>query len=98
MSLSEADGLSTGVYFFVLFATSITVSINIPEFSVFVLVLAFVTGVMLALYLPASTQIKAMKSDTAGGLVSLTCEVLEGLPLIQVCCPYTKSCGLKCFL
>ena len=71
------------IYTLILLSTSVTVSINIPEFAAFAGVLVIVTLVMIYLYLPAATQIKAMRVETAGGLVGLTAEVLEGLPLIQ---------------
>ena len=72
-----------GIYSLILLSTSVTVSINIPEFAAFAGVLLLVTLVMLKLYLPAATQIKKMRVETAGGLVGLTAEVLEGLNLIQ---------------
>lgn len=71
------------IYSLILLSTSVTVSINIPEFAAFAAILVIVTGIMLYLYLPAATQIKKMRLETAGGLVGTTAEVLEGLTLIQ---------------
>jgi ATP-binding cassette, subfamily C (CFTR/MRP), member 1 len=72
-----------GIYMILLLATSVTVSINILEFLAFAAVLVIVTVVMLNLYLPAATQVKQIRLDSAGSLVGLTAETLEGLPLIQ---------------
>lgn len=76
------------VYAIILLSTSITVSINIPEFVVFAALLLVMTAVMLRVYLPTATRIKKLRLDSAGSLVGLTAEVLEGLPLVQA---YSKE-------
>ena len=53
------------------------------EFVGFAVVLGLVTYIMLRLYLPTATKIKGLVSDTAGTLVGLTTESLEGLDVIQ---------------
>jgi ATP-binding cassette, subfamily C (CFTR/MRP), member 1 len=59
------------------------VSINILEFLAFAAFLLIMTIIMLRVYLPAATQVKRMRATTAGSLVGLVAETLEGLPLIQ---------------
>uniref|UniRef100_A0A383WNY2 Uncharacterized protein n=1 Tax=Tetradesmus obliquus TaxID=3088 RepID=A0A383WNY2_TETOB len=71
-----------GIYGLIMLSTVITVSVTIPMFSVFGGVLFFVTGVMLYFYLPAATALKQQKAETAGDLVGLVAETLEGLPII----------------
>lgn len=71
------------MYAIILLSTAVTVSSQLVEFVAFAAVLAFVTWLMLRLYLPTATKIKAIVSDTAGSLVGLTAESLEGLEVIQ---------------
>uniref|UniRef100_A0A383VW30 Uncharacterized protein n=1 Tax=Tetradesmus obliquus TaxID=3088 RepID=A0A383VW30_TETOB len=71
-----------GIYGLIMLSTVITVSVTIPMFSVFGGVLFFVTGVMLYFYLPAATTLKKQKTETAGELVGLVAETLDGLPII----------------
>eukprot|EP00883_Tetradesmus_obliquus_P000567 jgi/Sobl393_1/10597/SZX72300.1 len=71
-----------GIYGLIMLSTVITVSVTIPMFSVFGAVLFCVTGVMLYFYLPAATLLKKQKMETAGDLVGLVAETLEGLPII----------------
>lgn len=71
------------IYGVILAATTVLVSISIAMFSVFAGVLVIMTAVMLLLYLPAATQMKAMKAKTAGEVVTLVTEVLEGLNALQ---------------
>jgi ABC-type multidrug transport system fused ATPase/permease subunit len=59
------------------------VSSQLWEFVAFAFVLMVVTIIMLRLYLPTATKIKTLVSDTAGSLVGLTAESLEGLEVIQ---------------
>jgi ATP-binding cassette subfamily C (CFTR/MRP) protein 1 len=71
-----------GIYGLIMLSTVITVSVTIPMFSVFAGVLLIVTGIMLVFYLPAATALKKQKVETAGDLVGLVAETLEGLPII----------------
>lgn len=71
------------VYAIILLSTAVTVSSQLYEFVAFAAVLGVVTWIMLRLYLPTATKIKALVSDTAGSLVGLTAESLEGLEVIQ---------------
>ena len=57
--------MHAGVYFIVLAATAVTVSINIIEFLAFAAVLFIMTLVMLRLYLPAATQVRVSSSCAA---------------------------------
>lgn len=72
-----------GIYGLILIATTITVSITIPLFSAMAGALFLVSGLMLALYLPAATHLKKLRMGTAGDLVTLIAESLDGLPVIQ---------------
>jgi ABC-type multidrug transport system fused ATPase/permease subunit len=76
-------GDSAAIYAIVMMSTAVTVAINIREFLAFAGALVAVTVIMLLLYLPAATQIKEMAARTAGSLVGLTAESLEGLGIIQ---------------
>ena len=58
-------------------------SITIPLFSVLACGLFVVSGIMLALYLPAATHLKKLRMGTAGDLVTLVSEALDGLGVIQ---------------
>eukprot|EP00879_Flechtneria_rotunda_P031415 GHRR01034321.1.p1 GENE.GHRR01034321.1~~GHRR01034321.1.p1 ORF type:complete len:287 (-),score=69.88 GHRR01034321.1:257-1117(-) len=71
-----------GIYGLIMLSTVITVSVTIPMFSVFAGVLILVTLIMLSFYLPAATALKKQKVETAGALVGLVAETLEGLPII----------------
>ena len=71
------------VYGFIILSTAVTVSINIFEFIAFLACLLLLTALMLYLYLPAATKMKALRAATAGELVGLAAEVLEGLKLVQ---------------
>ena len=71
------------MYAIILLSTAVTVSSQLVEFVAFAAVLALVTWIMLRLYLPTATKIKAIVSDTAGSLVGLTAESLEGPEVIQ---------------
>eukprot|EP00878_Enallax_costatus_P000230 GHUV01000294.1.p1 GENE.GHUV01000294.1~~GHUV01000294.1.p1 ORF type:complete len:1290 (+),score=442.33 GHUV01000294.1:122-3991(+) len=71
-----------GIYGLIMLSTVITVSVTIPLFSVFAGVLIMVTLIMLYFYLPAATTLKKQKVETAGDLVGLVAETLEGLPII----------------
>jgi ATP-binding cassette subfamily C (CFTR/MRP) protein 1 len=72
-----------GIYSLILIATTITVSITIPLFSVLACGLFVVSGIMLSLYLPAATHLKKLRMGTAGDLVTLVSEALDGLGVIQ---------------
>lgn len=72
-----------GIYGLILLATTITVSTQIELFSVMSGGLFVVTGLMLFAYLPTATQLKHLRNDTAGQLVTLVAEALEGLTVIQ---------------
>ena len=71
------------VYGFIILSTAVTVSINIFEFIAFLACLLLLTALMLYLYLPAATRMKALRATTAGELVGLAAETLEGLKLVQ---------------
>lgn len=64
-------------------ATTITVSIVIPAFSALAGALFVVSGIMLVIYLPAATHLKKLRMGTAGDLVTLIAEALDGLTVIQ---------------
>lgn len=72
-----------GIYGLILLATTITVSTQIELFSVMSVGLFIVTGLMLFAYLPTATQLKHLRNETAGQLVTLVAEALEGLTVIQ---------------
>ena len=72
-----------GIYGLIMLSTVITVSVTIVYFSIFAGVLIIVTLIMLAFYLPAATQLKKHKADSAGQLVGLVAETLEGLNVIN---------------
>jgi ABC-type multidrug transport system fused ATPase/permease subunit len=61
-----------GIYGLIMLSTVITVSVTIPMFAVFGGVLFIVTGVMLYFYLPAATNLKQQKAETAG-VLALAC-------------------------
>eukprot|EP00775_Hariotina_reticulata_P004687 gene4687-4939_t len=71
-----------GIYGLIMLSTVITVSITIPHFSAFAGILILVTFIMLIFYLPAATTLKRQKVETAGDLIGLVAETLEGLPII----------------
>jgi ABC-type multidrug transport system fused ATPase/permease subunit len=71
-----------GIYGLIMLSTVILVSVTIPMFSVFAGILIAVTLVMLFFYLPAATTLKQQKVETAGDLIGLVAETLEGLPII----------------
>jgi ABC-type multidrug transport system fused ATPase/permease subunit len=72
-----------GIYSLILLATTITVSVTIPLFSALAGGLFLVSGLMLVLYLPAATHLKKLRMGTAGDLVTLVAEALDGLGVIQ---------------
>ncbi|KAJ9527211.1 hypothetical protein QJQ45_025467 [Haematococcus lacustris] len=72
-----------GIYGLIMLSTIITVSTTIYYFSVFAGVLIIVTLIMLVFYLPAATKLKGHRTSTAGALVGLVAETLEGLSVIQ---------------
>lgn len=72
-----------GIYCLIMVATTITVSITIPLFSAMAGALLLVTMVMLFLYIPAATHLKKLRMGTAGDLVTLIAESLDGLGVIQ---------------
>ncbi|GAB4815837.1 hypothetical protein N2152v2_002883 [Parachlorella kessleri] len=72
-----------GIYSLILLATTITVSVTIPLFSALAGGLFLVSGLMLALYVPAATHLKKLRMNTAGDLVTLVAESLDGLGVIQ---------------
>ena len=53
------------------------------EFLAFAGVLCIVTIIMLYLYLPAATKVKTLRASSAGALVGLSAETLEGLKVVQ---------------
>jgi ABC-type multidrug transport system fused ATPase/permease subunit len=55
-----------GIYSLILVATTVTVSVTIPLFSVLAVGLFAVSGIMLYLYLPAATHLKKLRMGTAG--------------------------------
>jgi hypothetical protein len=55
-----------GIYGLIMLSTIITVSVTIPHFAAFGGALFIVTIIMLRYYLPAATQLKKQKADTAG--------------------------------
>jgi ABC-type multidrug transport system fused ATPase/permease subunit len=55
-----------GIYGLIMLSTIITVSVTIPHFAAFGGVLFIVTIIMLRYYLPAATQLKKQRADTAG--------------------------------
>ncbi len=67
-----------GIYSLILIATTITVSVTIPLFSVLAAGLFIVSGIMLYLYLPAATHLKKLRMGTAG---EWACGCLMGLPV-----------------
>jgi len=71
------------VYGLILLATTITVSVTIPLFSALAGGLYVISAIMLALYLPAATHLKKLRMGTAGDLVTLVAEALDGLGVIQ---------------
>jgi ABC-type multidrug transport system fused ATPase/permease subunit len=72
-----------GIYGLILLATTITVSVTIPLFSAMAGALFTVSGIMLAVYLPAATHLKKLRMGTAGDVVTLIAEALDGLGVIQ---------------
>ena len=58
--------LPAGIYSLILLATTITVSVTIPLFSALAGGLFLVSGLMLALYVPAATHLKKLRMNTAG--------------------------------
>jgi ABC-type multidrug transport system fused ATPase/permease subunit len=72
-----------GIYGFILLSTAVTVSIVIPTFAAFAAALVIVAVSALAFYLPAATALKKHRAETAGDLVGLVAETLEGLPVIN---------------
>ena len=72
-----------GIYGLIVVATTITVSITINPFAAFIGGLLIVTIIMVWLYMPAATCLKKLRTDTAGRVVSLVAEVLEGLNVVQ---------------
>jgi hypothetical protein len=80
-----------GIYGLILLATTITVSVTIPLFSAMAGALFTVSGIMLAVYLPAATHLKKLRMGTAG----------EGLGLRAGCSAATARythlvCGSLC--
>ncbi|WIA12457.1 hypothetical protein OEZ85_012492 [Tetradesmus obliquus] len=71
-----------GIYGLIMLSTIITVSVTIPHFAAFGGTLFIVTIIMLRYYLPAATTLKKQRAETAGDLVGLVAETLEGLPII----------------
>ena len=71
------------MYAFIIFSTAVTISSTITEFIAFAVALVGVTAVMLRLYLPAATQVKHLRAKSAGKVVGLSAEVLEGLKVVQ---------------
>lgn len=63
-------------------------SITINPFAAFIGGLLIVTVLMVWLYMPAATSLKKLRTDTAGRVVSLVAEVLEGLNVVQA---YSKQ-------
>lgn len=55
-----------GIYGLILLATTITVSVTIPLFSAMAGALFALSGIMLAVYLPAATHLKKLRMGTAG--------------------------------
>lgn len=72
-----------GIYGFILLSTAVTVSIVIPTFAAFAAALVIVSVSALVLYLPAATALKKHRAETAGDLVGLVAETLEGLNVIN---------------
>ncbi len=72
-----------GIYAFILIATTITVSITIPLFSVLAGGLFLMSGFMLRMYMPAATHLKKLRMGTSGDVVTLVAEALDGLGVIQ---------------
>jgi len=72
-----------GIYGFILLSTAVTVSIVIPTFAAFAAALVFFALTALVIYLPAATALKKHRAETAGDLVGLVAETLEGLPIIN---------------
>jgi hypothetical protein len=64
------------------------VSIVIPPFGGLAGALFVASGIMLSLYLPAATHLKKLRMGTAGDLVTLIAEALDGLTVIQA---YSKQ-------
>lgn len=64
-SCTDKPRSAAAIYFIVLAATAITVSINIIEFLAFAGALLIMTLVMLRVYLPAAGQVKRMQVCTA---------------------------------
>ena len=62
-----------GIYSLILVATTITVSVTIPLFSVLACGLFAVSGYMLYLYLPAATHLKKLRMGTAGAWLLARC-------------------------
>jgi hypothetical protein len=56
----------SGIYGLILLATTITVSVTIPLFSALAGALFVVSGLMLAIYLPAATHLKKLRMGTSG--------------------------------
>jgi drug/metabolite transporter superfamily protein YnfA len=61
-----------GIYGLIMLSTIITVSVTIPHFAAFGGVLFIVTIIMLRYYLPAATQLKKQRADTAGEKLALS--------------------------
>jgi ATP-binding cassette, subfamily C (CFTR/MRP), member 1 len=72
-----------GIYGFILLSTAVTVSIVIPTFAAFAAALVVISFTALFVYLPAATALKKHRAETAGDLVGLVAETLEGLPIIN---------------
>ena len=72
-----------GIYGLILLATTITVSTIIPLFCALTGGLFLVSGIMLALYMPAATHLKKLRMDSSGAVVTLVAEALDGLSTIQ---------------
>lgn len=72
-----------GIYGLILVATTITVSVTIPLFSALAGGLFVASGIMLTFYLPAATHLKKLRMGTAGDVVTLVAEALDGLGVIQ---------------
>jgi hypothetical protein len=89
----------------IILSTAVTITIQIKEFLAFAGLLVIITIIMLKIYLPAATKVKAIRAKTSGALVGLSAEVLEGLKVVQAYChqnyfvkvctrdPFFQSCA-----
>ena len=81
-----------GIYGLILLATTITVSVTIPLFSALAGALFVVSGIMLAIYLPAATHLKKLRMGTSGA--GRWCKGGGGSPLLPAIlfpCHHLKS-------